>query len=205
MICPVCASSIRDGLKFCPKCGNPVVSASYQEPVNDYQAPVNNQPPVNDYQAPVNDYQPPVNDYQAPVNNYQPPVNDYQASVNNYQTYEDYNYGGNEVSEVKPENKGAKTAGLICGILALVTGVCALLVGCIPLVGVYIGAFMGFFGIILAVVSLVLAKKGNGNKGLAIGGLVCSIISIAWVVLLFIIGLLGAGTSLLSELSISLL
>ena len=55
MFCPYCNSEINDGLKFCPKCGSPVASASYQQPVQQYQDPYQQQ-----YQQPPVFNQPPV-------------------------------------------------------------------------------------------------------------------------------------------------
>ncbi len=197
MICPICAASIRDGLKFCPKCGNPIIAESYQEPV---QQP--SQPPVNDYQPPVQQtYEPPVQQsYQAPVQqSYQPPVQQaYQAPANGYQPqYNDYGYTSDNsysvLEEEKAPNKAGKIIGLICGIGALSLGIIALLVCCIPVVGMIIGAAIGFVGVILGIVSVVLSKIAKGNKGFAIAGLVCSILSMSGTIFFALVGYIAGN------------
>lgn len=93
MFCPYCNSEINDGLKFCPKCGSPVASASYQQPVQQYQDP---------YQQP---YQ---QQYQ------QPPVFN-QAPVQPMQFYSEQPQADNRVP-----GKGLGIASMVLGIIAFV-------------------------------------------------------------------------------------
>lgn len=65
MICPYCNSEIRDGLKFCPKCGSQLAEASYQQPEQpQYQEQYQPQYQEQQYQNPQQQYvQPPVQVY----------------------------------------------------------------------------------------------------------------------------------------------
>lgn len=70
-----------------------------------------------------------------------------------------------ETAPVANPNNGMAIGSLICGIVGLVSCCCC-----------GIGAIVGIVGVVLA----ILSKKKNGGKlsGLAIAGLVCSILSI---------------------------
>lgn len=58
MICPYCNSEIRDGLKFCPKCGSQLAETSYQQ----YEQPQYQEPQYQNpqYQNPQQQYAPPA-------------------------------------------------------------------------------------------------------------------------------------------------
>lgn len=69
-----------------------------------------------------------------------------------------------------PNGKGLGTAGLIVGIVAL-------LFSFIPCLGMY-AALPALVGIILSAISMSQAKKAGAQKGMALGGLICSIIGL---------------------------
>ncbi|MDO5417522.1 MAG: DUF4190 domain-containing protein [Lachnospiraceae bacterium] len=96
----------------------------------------------------------------------QQPYAGQQPYVQNYQTY-----------QPEPEQKGVGFAvtSMVCGILSLV------LACCIP----YVPFILALIGVIMGAVSLHGHRKG---KGMAIAGLVTSIISLIPAVLLVITG-----------------
>ena len=61
------------------------------------------------------------------------------------------------------------------GVASLVLGIVGLVISFIPCLGMY-GLFLTVPGVILGIVGLSMAAKKNGPKGLAIAGVVCSII-----------------------------
>jgi hypothetical protein len=70
------------------------------------------------------------------------------------------------------------TAGQGLGIAGLVMGILAIPMGMIPCT-FYIGIIFGIIGLILSLVALSQANRGNGPKGLIIAALVCSIIGLS--------------------------
>ncbi|MCI8771835.1 MAG: DUF4190 domain-containing protein [Lachnospiraceae bacterium] len=76
-------------------------------------------------------------------------------------------------------NKSNGGAGL--AIASMVLGIVALVLICIP----YLPAPLGLIGIVLAGVSLGCGKEG---KGMAIAGLVCSIISLIPTIFAIVVG-----------------
>ena len=76
-----------------------------------------------------------------------------------------------------PNGKGLGTAGLIVGIVAL-------LFSFIPCLGMY-AALPAVVGIILSAIAMSQASKAGAPKGMALGGLICSIvgliIAIYWI------------------------
>jgi hypothetical protein len=64
--------------------------------------------------------------------------------------------------------KGLGVAGLVLGIIAVVFSF-------VPCLGAY-AVFPGVIAIVLSAISLSKANKANAQKGLAIAGLVCSIV-----------------------------
>ena len=85
---------------------------------------------------------------------------------------------------------GMAITGMICGILSLLTGCCCTLFG-LP---------FSILGVIFSIIGLSQLKKnpGQGGRGMAIAGLICSIISIVIMVLLVV---LGMASGFLSELN----
>lgn len=77
-------------------------------------------------------------------------------------------------------------------IASMVLGILSLVLCCIP----YLPTVLGIIGIVLAVISL---RKQAPGKGMAIAGLVCSLITVA----LFLIGLIF-GAAITSALMDSL-
>ncbi len=146
MFCPYCNSEINDGLKFCPKCGSPVASASNQQ----YQDPYQQQ-------------------YQ------QPPVFN-QAPVQPMQFYSEQPQADNRVP-----GKGLGVASMVLGIIAFVFS-CYL----------YLSLPLGLTSLILGVVGRIKAKSAGKKNGCATAGIICSILALAWVILLA----LGIGSML---------
>jgi len=62
--------------------------------------------------------------------------------------------------------QGLGIAGLVLGIMAIITGI-------IPCT-FYLGILLGIMGIVLAIVALIQANRGFGRKGLIVAALVCS-------------------------------
>lgn len=64
--------------------------------------------------------------------------------------------------------QGLGIAGLVLGIMAIITGI-------IPCT-FYMGILLGIMGIVLAIVALIQANRGFGRKGLIVAALVCSVV-----------------------------
>lgn len=69
-------------------------------------------------------------------------------------------------------------AGKGLGIAGLVLGILAAIVSFVPCLGMY-AMFPGIIGLVLSIVSIIQANKAGAAKGMAIAGLVCSIVGIA--------------------------
>ncbi len=79
----------------------------------------------------------------------------------------------------KKKSSGLCIAGFVVGLVSLIFGG-------------YIGLAIGVVGLILSALGLVdVKKKGKSKKGLGIAGLVCSILTVAWT-LLIIFGVLAS-------------
>ena len=76
-----------------------------------------------------------------------------------------------ETTTTKQAGKGLGIAGLVLGILAAVFSF-------IPCLGMY-AFFPGVVGLVLSVISIMQASKANSPKGMAIAGLVCSLLGCA--------------------------
>jgi len=105
---------------------------------------------------------------------------------------------GGGVPGVPMQHGGLAVAGMVCGIvglvLAVVGGFC---LGCFILP---IALPTALAGLICSIIALVTAKKANRKKGMAIAGLILSILAIIWVPLVFFMFLgglaaLGAGAA----------
>jgi hypothetical protein len=77
--------------------------------------------------------------------------------------------------ETKPQNSNS---GKLMGIFGLILGILAALLSFIPCLGMY-AFFPGIIGLALSVVSFIQANKAGAAKGLAIAGIVCSVIGTA--------------------------
>ncbi len=69
-------------------------------------------------------------------------------------------------------------AGKGLGIAGLVLGIVAAVVAFVPCLGMY-AIIPGVIGLILSIVSIIQANKAGAAKGMAIAGLVCSLIGIS--------------------------
>jgi hypothetical protein len=77
--------------------------------------------------------------------------------------------------EEQKTNQNAGSTGRGLGIAGLVLGILAAIISFIPCLGVY-ALIPGIVGIILSAISMVQANKAQAAKGMAIAGLVCSIV-----------------------------
>lgn len=92
------------------------------------------------------------------------------------------------VVETAPEKKTDTLA-----IVSLVMGILSIVLSCC---NTYVGIILAIVGIVLSVIS----QKNNGKSGMAIAGLVCSIIAIVLSVILIILA--AVGLAILSEAGI---
>lgn len=76
---------------------------------------------------------------------------------------------------METSEKNNSNAGKALGIAGLISGILAAVVSFIPCLGVY-AVFPGIIGLVLSIISMVQASKANAAKGLAIAGLVCSLV-----------------------------
>lgn len=76
------------------------------------------------------------------------------------------------------ETTTSKQAGKGLGIAGLVLGILAAVFSFIPCLGMY-AFFPGVVGLVLSIVSIMQASKANAPKGMAIAGLVCSLLGCA--------------------------
>jgi hypothetical protein len=69
-------------------------------------------------------------------------------------------------------------AGKGLGIAGLVLGILAAVLSFVPCLGMY-AFFPGIIGLVLSIISFVQANKAGAAKGMAIAGIVCSILGCA--------------------------
>lgn len=86
-----------------------------------------------------------------------------------------------------PGHSGVSIAGFVCGIVALVLSF-------IPCIN-WFAFFPAVAGLICSIIGLATAKKGGNKKGLAIAGLVMSIVTIIWIPLFYLVFLAGVASS----------
>ena len=95
--------------------------------------------------------------------------------------------GGGPAAELP---KGLSIAAMVCGICSLAF--------CIPILN-YLTLPVGIVGLVLSIIAMKKCNRGEATgKGMAIAGLICSIVGIAlWVVIILIIGIIfaAAGTA----------
>jgi hypothetical protein len=91
------------------------------------------------------------------------------------------------------KSSGVSIAGFVCGLVGFVFSVLEIIscLGCwlFPLV-----MPTALAGLICSIIGLVTAKKANQQKGLAIAGLVLSILAIIWAPLVFFLFLGGLAS-----------
>lgn len=75
-------------------------------------------------------------------------------------------------------NTTKSTAGKGLGIAGMILGILATIISFIPCLGTF-ALIPGVIGLILSIVSLVQANKAGAPKGMAIAGLVCSLVGCA--------------------------
>ena len=162
MYCESCGNFIPDGQAFCSNCGARVASPAPSAPAAP-AAPVQSAAPVAMPVAPVAPAPAAVQPIQTPAPQpvYQQPV--YQQTIQ--PVYQQPVY--QPVAAVKPipakRGNGAAVAGLVFGILTVVT--------CwIP----FIFYVFGLLGLIFSIVGV--AKRNARGKGMAIAGLILSIL-----------------------------
>ena len=68
-------------------------------------------------------------------------------------------------------------AGKSLGVAGLIVGIISLIFSCIPCLGVW-AIVPAVVGVILSAVSMKQAGSGGGSKGMAITGLICSVVAI---------------------------
>lgn len=79
---------------------------------------------------------------------------------------------------MEQNNTTPSTAGKGLGVAGLVLGILAAIISFIPCLGVY-ALLPGIVGIVLSAISMMQANKAGAGKGLAIAGLICSIVGCA--------------------------
>lgn len=69
-------------------------------------------------------------------------------------------------------------AGKTLGITGMILGIITVIVSFIPCLGMY-ALIPGIVGLILSIISINQANKAGASKGMAIAGLICSVIGCA--------------------------
>lgn len=87
------------------------------------------------------------------------------------------------------------TEGQVMGIIGIVLGILSLVVAFIPCIGI-VAIFPGMLAIVFSVISISQATRGNGKKGL---GIVSLIISVASVVIALLWILVINGTAIVAD------
>ena len=101
-----------------------------------------------------------------------------------------------------PESGGGAPTGELpkgLSIAAMVLGICSLAF-CIPIIN-YLTLPIGIVGLVLSIMAMKKCNRGEAaGKGMAIAGLVCSLVGIAlWVVIILIIGIIFAAAGTAAE------
>jgi hypothetical protein len=87
------------------------------------------------------------------------------------------------------------TEGQVMGIIGIVLGILSLIVAFIPCVGI-VAFFPGVLAIVFSIISIVQASNGNGKKGLGIAALVISIVSVVIAVVWIVV---ISGTAIFAD------
>lgn len=102
-------------------------------------------------------------------------IEDYASTWTGEASYTVPGYNGVEPESIKKEGRGLEIAALVFGILSLVVCCC--------------NGFFGLMGLILSIIALAKGKR----SGLAVTGLVCSIIGLFLAFILFIFSMTESG------------
>ncbi len=102
-----------------------------------------------------------------------------------------YQASGYAAQSLPPTNappvSGMAIGSLVCGIISLVItvpGCC-----CSPIW--MLSGILGLVAVILGIFAIQECNRGKGGKGMAIAGLACGGIGLAFTLLLFVLGMLG--------------
>lgn len=172
MFCNKCGNEIPEGANICGYCGNPVQQPTYGQQGMNQQNAQNSQ---NAWNGQMGGRQQNVYGESAPSYS----GSSYSGGNQNYQTYNaGYGYG----APVQPMDGGA--VGL--AIASLISGIVSLLLVC-WISAWWLCVVAALLGIVFGAVAI---GKHMGGKGMAIGGLVCSIVAL---VLEFLVLLVGIG------------
>ncbi|MDO4965220.1 MAG: zinc-ribbon domain-containing protein [Lachnospiraceae bacterium] len=172
MTCKVCGKELADGIKFCDNCGakveiENVETSETAETVETVEAA---EPERVDAQI--------VSEGKKIENTYTESTYSQNASSDSNATYNSTATASNSNST---ESKGFAIASLVCGIVSLLCCCC-----CAP-----IGFIVGGAGLGLGIYVL---KKELPGKEMAIAGIVCGGIALAYTVFSIILGLIGVAT-----------
>lgn len=173
MNCPNCNAALRDGARFCPKCGTPVSQQqvpTYGSAPQSYQT----QPYQPQAQQPYQD--PTQQSYQDPTQQpYQDPTQQsYAAPAQQPYQVPAPQTSQNMAPQAPNVSDPAKTkaiASLVCGIVGVVFDF------------LFATVLMPAIGCILGIVGITMAsnaRKLGFTGGMATGGLVCSIIAVVF-------------------------
>ena len=102
--------------------------------------------------------------------------NNYSYGENQNNNQSNYSYGGGQYPQYEEQpsgNRGMAIASLVVGILSILCCCC-----------VYLSVILGIVGIVLAVLS---RPKDGKFEGVAMGGLICSIVGLVLGVILIIV------------------
>jgi hypothetical protein len=196
--CTLCGLKLDGEKNFCPQCGGPMQATEVAEPDafsgnvppqlqnarnagSEPAAPFDNAgsgippvPPMNDV-PPVNNNIPPVNNNIPPVNNNIPPIN------NNIPPYGNNMNLNNSMMQPTPQKNskdGLAIAGMVVGIVS---------VPCICFG--WVAIIIGIVGLILSILGL----KSPNKKGMAIAGLICSIVGLIGGLIVLIVAMLAVN------------
>lgn len=158
MECPKCGAQLNDDATFCGVCGNQISSAAS---ASSTQQPYSQQP------------------YSQPTYG-QPP---YGQNPNNQQPYGQVPYGG-QAPYGQPMYQQPPVPGKGFGIAGMVLGIVSLVFVCL----FYPVSFvLAIVGAVLSVISSSKAKAAGMKNGMAVAGLVCSLVSLAFALIVVII------------------
>lgn len=193
MFCNKCGKEISEGAQVCGYCGTPVnqnqaenQQYSQQQVYGEHAPSYSGQSPNPSYSNPNNQYQ--NQSYQ--TNQYQ--SNSYQSSQYQSNPYQDNQYQNNQYQNNQyqngtygygtPQNMDGGATGL--GVASLILGIVSLLIGCC--------ASTWWLTLLVAVLSIVFGilsiQKNNSGKGMAIAGIICSVIAIVFMLIVIVAG-----------------
>lgn len=187
--CSVCGSVVNAGDTFCQNCGSPVTNAAQETGTGsqtEAAAPEQQETTVlsgNPYNLNNDDAQPSPQNVTTDMNTSGPTAGTYQQPVTDAGTNYQGSYSAAYTQPVQTASaepsKGLGIAGLILGIIGIITGCC------------YGGFIFGLIGLVLSIV--YVAKKGS--KGLGIGGIITSALGLIFSIVMVI--LIAAAPSVL--------